>query len=94
MIYDTRSSQNSHRFELQGPVAAAYRYCDTIRPFEALASEMQNQWGPRYARYGGDDRLRQSLEKLVAHRYMLKENDTYLSLAVRPGPVLDVSEEW
>jgi hypothetical protein len=25
---------------------------------------------------------------------MLKENDYYLSLAVRPGSVLDVSEEW
>ncbi|MBW2431937.1 MAG: RiPP maturation radical SAM C-methyltransferase [Deltaproteobacteria bacterium] len=91
MIYDTRSGQNSHRFELQGPVAAAYRYCDTMRPFEAVAGEMQNQWGPRY---GGDDRLRRALDKLVAHRYMLKENDDYLSLAVRPGPVLDVSEEW
>lgn len=91
MIYDTRSGQNSHRFELQGPLASAYRYCDTMRPFEAVAAEMQNQWG---SRYGGDDRLRQALDKLVAHRYMLKENDTYLSLATRPGRVLDVSEEW
>ena len=82
MIYDTRSSQNSYRFELQDQVAAAYRYCDTMRPFEALASEMQNQWG---SRYGGDDRLRQALDKLVAHRYMLKENNMYLSLATRPG---------
>ena len=91
MIYDTRSSQNSHRFELQGEIAAAYRYCDTMRRFDALASEMRNQWGPQY---GGDDILRRALDKLVAHRYMLKENDYYLSLAVRPGSVLDVSEEW
>ena len=91
MIYDTRSSQNSHRFELQGEIAAAYRYCDTMRRFDALASEMRNQWGPQY---GGDDILRRALDKLVAHRYMLKENDYYLSLAVRPGSVLAVSEEW
>lgn len=90
-VYDTRSNKHSHRIELQGEIAAAYRYCDRMHRFDALASEMRNQCGRRYS---GDDALRRSLDKLVHHRYMLKEDDYYLSLAVRPGSVLDVSEEW
>jgi hypothetical protein len=90
-VYDTRSNKHSHRFVLQGEIAAAYRYCDRMQRFDALASEMRNQWGRRYS---GDDALRRSLDKLVHHRYMLKEDDYYLSLALRPGSVLDVSEEW
>jgi hypothetical protein len=38
--------------------------------------------------------LRRHLDDLVARRLMIREEDTYLSLATRPVQRMGISEEW
>ncbi|MBW2201504.1 MAG: hypothetical protein JRF71_11850 [Deltaproteobacteria bacterium] len=69
----------------------AYLLCDKIRPFEALAKDIRAQMGNVYA---GDVNLRRCLDEFIERRLMLGEEDRYLSLAMKPAKILDVSEEW
>jgi hypothetical protein len=90
-IHDTRPCRKNHREELEGVAAMAYLFCDQIRPFDALAKEIRVQMGDAYT---GDVNLHHCLDEFIERRLMLGEEDRYLSLAVKPAKILDVSEEW
>jgi hypothetical protein len=91
IIYDTRPCRKSNREEVEGVAAMAYLFCDRIRSFDALAKDVRAQMGIDYA---GDVDLHRCLDEFIERRLMLGEEDRYLSLAMKPAKILDVSEEW
>lgn len=91
VIYDSRSLGHSHRLVLEGEMAKVFLSCDTIQSFDALTKEM-DKGGVKNSSDG--DSLRHHLDELVAQRLMLREDNHYLSLAVRPEKKMEVSEEW
>lgn len=91
VIYDTRPCRKNDRETLEGEMAVAYLCCDSLRHFDSLSEELKQHRGNQYS---GDTALRSCLDELVTRQIMLHENDRYLSLAMRPGQIQQVSEEW
>ena len=91
LIHDTRPFQKKQRAELEGDLALAYLACDEMQSFESLAAGIRRIQGNRFC---GDLELRRRLDDLVARRLMIREEDTYLSLATRPVQRMGISEEW
>jgi ribosomal peptide maturation radical SAM protein 1 len=91
VIYDTRTPGQSHREELEGEKAMAIVACDAIRQFDSLVKEIYAKSSKKLSDTAA---LKCHLDELVARRFMLREGDQYLSLAMKPGLKMDVSEEW
>jgi ribosomal peptide maturation radical SAM protein 1 len=90
-IFDTRPGQRRQQVVLKDEVALAYAGCEAAQPFERLASSVRSRLGETYP---GDAALRRQLDQLVSDRFMLREDDRFLSLAVKPGQAAEASEEW
>ena len=91
IIHDTRPFQKKQSAELEGDLALAYLACDEMQSFESLAAGIRRLQGNGFC---GELELRRRLDELVARRLMIREEDTYLSLATRPVQRMGISEEW
>jgi ribosomal peptide maturation radical SAM protein 1 len=88
IIYDNRPRMSGapvacRRLYLSEQISAVYLFCDEHHSFQAISEAMRN-------RYGNDlspEKIQGWLDQLVFHGLMFRENDRYLSLAVRNKPI-------
>jgi ribosomal peptide maturation radical SAM protein 1 len=79
LIYDTRPNAKETQLLLSGPEREVYLFCDQVRGFSSILRHLaQTCPGAGWT----EVELRAFLTQMVAKRFMLDENDDYLSLAV------------
>jgi ribosomal peptide maturation radical SAM protein 1 len=92
LIHDNRpmeigTAPRYRRLLLNGPLAAIYLYCDQHHTFKAICKMVEEEFPDR----AGGEQIRALLNQLVEQGLMFKEDDQYLSLAVRKksklGPI-------
>lgn len=79
-LLDTRSSAIRSSVVLQGADKAVYDYCDQAQSLGAICNHLTREF-PQLGLTA--DVVRAFLDGLVAHRYMISEGSSYLSLALR-----------
>jgi hypothetical protein len=78
IIYDTRPCRISSKIELEKDYALIYSLCDSEKRFCRLASYLKKS---QRENYQGDYKLRRQLDELTAARLIVRDGDSYLSLA-------------
>lgn len=79
VITDTRPGRRADRTALRGPERLVYDYCDSARSVE----QIRRRLGARdLAAAGAEEWLASFLDRMLALRFMVREGDEYLSLAV------------
>jgi magnesium-protoporphyrin IX monomethyl ester (oxidative) cyclase len=81
-IFDTRPCAPARRLRLSGLAADVYRVCEPLCPEHALAERLRRAGGPAVA----PARLRETVERLVTEKLLLRLGGRLLALAV-PGDI-------
>jgi ribosomal peptide maturation radical SAM protein 1 len=80
VVYDLRGLRKEHFFILPGKERFIYLFCDGIKPFSKIKAEFQQQFN-----YENDPEIQSILDSLIEKNLMIRENNSYLSLALPLG---------
>ena len=89
-LEDTRSNATTPAVTLGGLEQVAYEYCDQVRSFAAIRTQVQRRFPEVSFR---EEALRQFLNSAVANRLMARQGDRYLGLAIATGSLRLALEE-
>lgn len=85
-LLDTRSYSIRSSVVLHGLDKAVYDYCDSVRSLQSVCDHLARLY-PRATL--SEDTVRSFLDAMVSHAYMINEESSYLSLALRSKPATD-----